>query len=206
MPELTAAEQQQKEIDTIKPRALELKLSDADYQKIAEKAAVAEMTVSELLESFIGDLVNGTYSNGSDERDRANSWYERCGFDFCNNFSFLHYLISEYVLDDFVDAWLDFDVYRDDVENCKNELENPTEKWSEYIKSDGTPAYATLEEYLQSVKDDCEEFTDYMNAAAEEVEEHWNAYLKWTQRTEPNKEEEIDAVMKWHEKYVPREE
>ena len=45
-----------------------------------------------------------------------------------------------------------------------------------------------------------------MNAAAEEVEEHWNAYLKWTQRTEPNKEEEIDAVMKWHEKYVPREE
>lgn len=206
MPELTAAEQQQKEIDTIKPRALDLKLSDTDYQKIAEKAAVAEMTVSELLESFIGDLVNGTYSNGSDERDRANSWYERCGFDFCNNFSFLHYLISEYVLDDFVDAWLDFDFYGDDVENCKKELETPTIEWCNYVKSDGTPAYASLEEYLQSVKDDLEDFTDSMNAAAEEVEEHWNAFLKWTQKQEPNKEEEIAAVMEWYSKYVPSEE
>lgn len=200
------AEEQQKEIETIKPRAIELKLSDADYVRIAEKAAMAEMTVEELLESFIGDLVNGTYSNGADERDCANAWYERCGFSFDNNFSFLHYLITECVLDDFVDAWLDFDVYKDDIENCQKELENPTAEWNEYIKSDGTPAYATLEEYLQSVKDDLEAFTDDMNAAAEDIEEHWNTFLLWSHRQEPNKEEEIAAVMEWYEKYVPNQE
>lgn len=203
---MICGEQQQKEIATIKPRTLELKLSDADYRRIAEKAATAEMTVEELLEGFIGDLVCGTYSHGSDERDLADQWFERCGFSFYNNDSFLHYLISEYALDDFVDAWLDFDVYGDDVENCKKELETPTVEWCNYVKSDGTPAYASLEEYLQSVKDDLEDFTDSMNAAAEEVEEHWNAFLKWTQKQGPNKEEEIAAVMEWHSKYVPREE
>ena len=203
---MISGEQQKKEIATIKPRTFELKLSDADYRRIAEKAAEAELTAEELLESFIGDLVRGTYSNGSDERELANQWYDRCGYSYYNNHSFLHYLISEYVLEEFIDAWLDFDVYRDDVENCKNELENPTDKWNEYIKSDGTPAYATLEEYLQSVKDDCEAFTDDMNAAAEEVEEHWNAYLKWTSTKEPDKEKEIAAVIAWHEKYIHEEE
>lgn len=203
---MISGEQQQKEIATIKPRIFELKLSDADYRRIAEKAAEAELTAEELLESFIGDLVRGTYSNGSDERELANQWYDRCGYSYYNNHSFLHYLISEYALDDFVDAWLDFDVYRDDVENCKAELENPSSDWNQHIKSDGSPAYATLEEYLQSVKDDCESFTDDMNAAAEEVEEHWNAYLKWTSIEEPNKEKEIAAVIAWHEKYATNEE
>ncbi len=199
---MISGEQQKKEIATIKPRALELKLSDADYRRIAEKAAEAELTVEELLESFIGDLVCGTYSNGSDERDIANQWYERCGFSFCNNQSFLHYLISEYALDDFMDAWLDFDVYKDDVENCKKELDNPTTEWKNYITSDGSPAYPTLMDYLKSVEEDIEEFTDNMNAAAEDVEEHWNAFLKWTSNKEPDREKEISAVVKWHEKYA----
>lgn len=203
---MISGEQQQKEIATIKPRTFELKLSDADYRRIAEKAAEAELTAEELLESFIGDLVRGTYSNGSDERELANQWFDRCGYSYYNNHSFLHYLISEYALEDFVDAWLDFDVYRDDVENCKKELEAPTAEWNQYIKSDGSPAYASLEEYLQSVKDDCESFTDDMNAAAEEIEEHWNAYLKWTSTEDPDKEKEIAAVIAWHEKYIHEEE
>ena len=28
-------------------------------------------------ENFVGDLVGGTYSNGSDERDYADQWFER---------------------------------------------------------------------------------------------------------------------------------
>ena len=32
------------------------------------------------MESFVGDLVGGTYSNGSDERDYADQWFERCWF------------------------------------------------------------------------------------------------------------------------------
>ena len=33
-------------------------------------------TIGELIENFAGDLVGGTYSNGSDERDYADQWFE----------------------------------------------------------------------------------------------------------------------------------
>ena len=72
--------EQQKEIETIKERTITLKLSDADCERIARKAGRHGLTVANLLESFIGDLVDGTYSNGSDERHYAERWFERCWF------------------------------------------------------------------------------------------------------------------------------
>ena len=70
----------EKEIETIKDRTLILKLSDADCDRILQKAAGCGLTVSELLASFIGDLIDGTYTNGSDERMLAQDWFDRCGF------------------------------------------------------------------------------------------------------------------------------
>lgn len=75
-------EQQQKEIATIRERTFKLKLSDADVDRLARKAAEAGMTMEQLLVSFVGDLVDGTYSNGSDERMMAQDWYDRCGFAY----------------------------------------------------------------------------------------------------------------------------
>jgi hypothetical protein len=72
--------EQEKEIGTIKERTITLKLSDADCERIAKKAGEHGLTVGMLLENFIGDLIDGTYSNGSDERDRAEQWFERCWF------------------------------------------------------------------------------------------------------------------------------
>ena len=74
------AERQQKEIATIKPRTFLVDLSDADVDRLAREAANAGMTMADLLKNFIGDLVDGTYSNGSDERMCAEAWYDRCGF------------------------------------------------------------------------------------------------------------------------------
>ena len=74
------AGQQQEEIETIRSRTIEVKLSDADVKRISEKAAAHGLTVGELIENFIGDLVCGTYSNGSDERMYAEQWFERCWF------------------------------------------------------------------------------------------------------------------------------
>ena len=71
---------QKAEIITIKERAITLKLSDADVERIFKKAGATGLTVPELLQNFIGDLVDGTYSNGSDERDYAQRWFDRCWF------------------------------------------------------------------------------------------------------------------------------
>lgn len=53
---------QKNEIETIKPRTITVNLSDADVKRLAEKSGEGGLTISELLENFIGDLVDGTCS------------------------------------------------------------------------------------------------------------------------------------------------
>lgn len=44
------------EIETIKPRTITVNLSNADVKRLAEKSGEGGLTISELLENFIGDL------------------------------------------------------------------------------------------------------------------------------------------------------
>ena len=67
-------EQQKREIETIRERNITLNLSDADCDRLSDLCGEHNITVSKLLENFIGDLVEGTRSNGSDERELAQSW------------------------------------------------------------------------------------------------------------------------------------
>jgi len=84
---------QHDEIKTIKPRSISVQLSEADCERLKEKAALGGMTPGELLSAFVGDLVDGTYSQGSDERMMANDWYDRCGFEETAPRNFLRYLL-----------------------------------------------------------------------------------------------------------------
>ena len=77
---MMSGEKQQKEIETIRERTFKMRLSDADVERLALKAASGGLLPEELLENFIGDLVWGTYSNGSDERLCAEQWFDRCWF------------------------------------------------------------------------------------------------------------------------------
>lgn len=106
---------QEKEIQTIKERTIKLNLSDADVKRLFLKAGASGLTVNELLENFIGDLVNGTYSNGSDERDLANQWFNRCWFSLYPDKTFLRYLIEYDELDRVYELW-------NDIQDCKEEL------------------------------------------------------------------------------------
>ena len=86
-------EEQQKEIETIRERKITVKLSDADCDRLARKCGKHGLTIGELIENFVGDLVGGTYSNGSDERDYADQWFERCWFGM-------------YMYDGFLKLWI----------------------------------------------------------------------------------------------------
>lgn len=85
---------QAEEIKTIRERNIPIKLSDADVKRISIKAGKCGLTVGELLEQFIGDLVSGTYSNGSDERDKAQQWFERCWFGMFPEETLLWHLLD----------------------------------------------------------------------------------------------------------------
>lgn len=130
---------QTQEIESIEERIISLNLSDADVIRISKRAGYAGLTVSELLENFIGDLVCGTYSNGSDERYLANRWFERCGFSWVNGDTFLSYLINCDDVEDTVIDWNEiiyykkFDVLDDDDKATLEELEdNMNEKFTDF--------------------------------------------------------------------------
>lgn len=91
------------EIATIKPRTFTLELSDADVKRLYEKTAADGITPAELLQGFIGDLLDGTYTHGSDERMLADNYYERCCYDIGLERDFLQWALYEYRLDDITD-------------------------------------------------------------------------------------------------------
>ena len=116
-------ERQKIEIASIKERTVKLNLSDADCYRIAEYAGKVNLTVGELLENFIGDLVDGTYSNGSDERDLADQWYKRCYFGMFPEKTFLRYLLeNDEDVEDFITACDEKKYYEDHPEEYAEEI------------------------------------------------------------------------------------
>lgn len=156
---------QMEEIATIKERTITLKLSDADCDRLLKKAGGSGLTVAELLQNFIGDLVDGTYTNGSDERMYAQDWFDRCGFGYGQK-TLLGYLLEEGInLSDFVSTYEENEMYKRHPEEFdENEYDmEPGEKfwfqedlesYLEYWKPDGEP---DMEKELAAVRQHIEE-------------------------------------------------
>ncbi len=86
--------EQQNDIKTVKERRITVKMSDSECDRLARKCGECGITIGELIQSFIGDLIDGTYSNGSDERDYADQWFERCWFGMFPKPTLLNHLLN----------------------------------------------------------------------------------------------------------------
>lgn len=172
-----AGEQQQKEIATIKPRTITLQLSDADCERIAKEAGKAGLTVSELLENFIGDLVCGTYSNGGDERDLASQWYERCGFGMFPECTLIRYLIEEWQEDSFIEDLEEIQSMKDDI------------SYYEGMDKPDADDLADLELAKEVLKE-----------TESRIDETYSNYVEWCREEKPqSKEEAISGVIAWRD-------
>lgn len=76
-------------------RLLKINLSDQEIEDISMMAGKVNLTVSELLENFVADLVGSDRRNGSDECDCADAWFERCWFSNYPEDTFLRYVLME---------------------------------------------------------------------------------------------------------------
>lgn len=122
---------QKQEIATIRKRPIEISLSEADCERVANLAGMHGLTVSNLLENFIGDLVSGTYSNGSDERMYAEQWFERCWFSWDYPNSLLRFLITNhYNVENFI---ANFEGIEEHPEEFEPEAKIQEEIISEYV-------------------------------------------------------------------------
>ena len=151
-------DRQAAEIGTIKPRTFTIDLSDADVKRLYEKAYSDGITPGELLAGFIGDLVSGTYTHGSDERMLADSYYERCGYGFMIDRNFLQWALHEYRLDDVTGIL-------DDIEEAESDL-------------------AYYEDYPEEAADDPDGLQAVKDAKAYAENELQEIYQEYTRDTE----------------------
>ena len=76
----TEKEQQELELKTVREKTITVNLSEADCDRLYNLCGEHGLTVSGLLEHFIGNLVQGTKSCDSVEEDVVRLWMDRCGF------------------------------------------------------------------------------------------------------------------------------
>lgn len=91
---------------------IKINLTDKEYNNLNLMAYKAGFkSAGELLSSFVGDLT-GWHSNGSDEREKANDWYERAFgmYEYYSNFRY-HLFNYDYCLDDMQDMIEDADFF-----------------------------------------------------------------------------------------------
>ena len=117
-------QEQQKEIKTIKERNVTLKLSDADCERLAKKCGQRGLTIGELFENFVGDLIDGTYSNGSDERMYANEWFNRCHFSWGREDTLLKEFITWGIdVEEFLTVCDEMGYYKEHPKEYQDEVE-----------------------------------------------------------------------------------
>lgn len=209
---MSIEQEQEKEIETIKPRTLTLNLSDADVERIKETAASVGLSVGNLLENFIGDLVEGTYSNGSDERYAAQAWFDRCWFGMFPEKSFLRFLITEGDLEYFLEHVKYLKSSEAYIQRYQEWIDNGAvdyryrggerTEWSKLRDSEGNLAYRSREEFTNDLKEDIAYEQEEVKSESETIQEYWKEYLDWTNvdRDSLNLENEIEKLREWKEK------
>lgn len=172
------------EVETVKERIYKVRLSDADVERLAKRALSYNLSPAELLENFIGDLVDGTYTNGSDERMYADQWAERCWFALDEpEKNMIHFFFGDNM---FGREFSDLEEIKERIEDEKRtiasleeDIANP-EDWDQIVCSqaikDEKQWLLGAEEDLNDLKKD---FADYMGSIAYDWDDQVEKCNKW---------------------------
>lgn len=169
--------------EPLKKRSFSLELTEDTITRFIQKVYEDGTTPAEVLEGFINDLVCGSHTRGSDERELAAQYYDRCGYGFLfqgEHKTFTQWLLCDFSMEEAAAALEDKRDYEEEVKYLKKhpeeaeegELErlegyirNCTAKLEELHKDYArkTTKPETLEEGLKGVSD----YMEVMNRAKE---------------------------------------
>ena len=120
--------------EELKLRSVPVRMSDSDLKALSEKCGRDNISIQELFETFVGDLISGSFYSGSDESMYADQWYDRHGFSWMNEDSLLSHLLrygSADTVEDFITAWDERAYLRDHPEEVDPEAD---QWWEDEIK------------------------------------------------------------------------
>lgn len=149
---------------------LTLELPKEDLKDAIYKVAADGTNLSELLEGFISDLVCGAH-HGSDECDRAISYYDRCSYGLGQEDSFLRFLLKSGYMDEYLELLDDIKVYQgwelQDGQVYDKELAAAAEEKASYYE-EWTEGYKvptqSIEEAYQQVEEWAESYKEFMKS------------------------------------------
>jgi len=125
--------EQNEDLKTSREREdLKISLTDKEYSNLKLLAYKAEFkSAGDLLSSFVGDLT-GWHTNGSDESDFADRWYERAfgTSEYYSNFRY-HLFNNDFSLEDMADMLEDEDFFEDTYQSYLGENEGKTNQSKE---------------------------------------------------------------------------
>ncbi|MDY2628245.1 MAG: hypothetical protein SOW08_08025 [Lachnospiraceae bacterium] len=139
-----------------------LELPKADYMDVCKLSAVYGVSVEELLENFLCDLVYGKGSNGSDECYHARKWFDRCWFGMTAEDTFLKYLIENADIDDFVERYQCLQECEEELKQLQEGEEKEAEDWKKEIDYQ----QARLKEYYDDYANDAGKPESYEDGVA----------------------------------------
>jgi len=167
-----------RDTDTTAERRVFIPMSDDDCIELLRIAACSGMTPGALLGAFVGDLVGGTRSNGSDEREKAREWLERCGFEWMNENTFTAYLAERYEIRDAALCLEELEQLQEDMREEGPETAAQTAKLIEACKEELETCY---QKYTERVKDP-ETKEEALNALREYKKEHCNLMYSYDEK------------------------
>ena len=106
-----------------KERSIVVNLSDEDCEMLIKKCGEYSLTVSELIKNFVSDLVDGSESNGTDERMYINQWFSRCWFGSYQPTLLAHLISHGYQPEDYLKAMQAIDSAREELKIVTDEEE-----------------------------------------------------------------------------------
>lgn len=113
-----------------KKRTITLELADEDAKAFFERCFRDGTTPPEVLKCFINDLVDGSQAGGSDERELANKYYDRCGYGYFfpdERRTFTQWLLNDYYFETVAGAMEDIKTFEEEIAYLKKHPEDTNE-------------------------------------------------------------------------------
>ena len=121
-------------------RTISIRLYQDEVEELCRKSGKVGLSIGELFENFVADLICGTHTNGSDERMYIEQWFDRCYFSIMPEETFLSYLLEMREIDSVLECW--------EILQELKDLEEP----DCYDKEELEIQQNTLEEYFQEYR------------------------------------------------------
>jgi len=199
------------EAETVRERIYKIRLSDADVERLAKRALSYNLSPAELLENFIGDLVDGTYTNGSDERMYADQWAERCWFALDEpGKNMIHFFFGDNM---FGREFSDLEEIKERIEDEKRtiasleeDIANP-ENWDQIVhwdvnKGEYVDSYSSVDEYINECTQEIKDEKQWLLCAEEELNELKKDFADYMGNVAYDWDDQVEKCNKWYEENI----